>query len=116
MDEKTFWVALEYRVCREFCGLLERHRRYWWCDGFVPEQYSLELPDPKITGHVWMCNGPQQELLLFTLFLNRAYHSHEEVVWSSLLPPEDVTCWLAIDEAGKAIQLEPSASIPDFPI
>ena len=116
MDEKTFWIALEFRICREFSGMPERHRRYWWCDGFEPKQYHLDSPEPTITGKAWICNGRKQDIWRFTLFLDKNYPSPQEVDWAGLLPPEEVTCWVAINEAGKQIQIEPAAAVPDFPI
>jgi len=117
MDEEIFWLALEYRLCHEFQGLPERNRRYWWCDGFIPEQYQVDSSEPKITGHVWIVDDQKpQACWQFTLFLDKPYASREEIDWSSLLPARDVTCWMAIDEAGKVIQIEPSAAVPDFPV
>lgn len=113
MDESTFWVALEFRICREFAGLPERHRRYWWCDGFVPEKYLLDASEPKIEGRAWICNGPKQALWWFTLFLERAYDSRQDIPWANYLPPDGLTRWIAIDEPGKLIQIEPSAAVPD---
>ena len=115
MDEKTYWVALEFRLCAEFPGMPEIHRRYWWCDGFVPERYMIDSPDPTIDGHAWICNGPKQELWRFTLFLDKSYTARQDIDWMKNLPPEGVTCWVAIDELGKEIQIEPYAAVPDFP-
>jgi len=116
MDERTFWVALEFRICREFSGMPERHRRYWWCDGFEPIEYHLDSLEPTIAGQTWICNGPKQEIWRFTLYLDKPYPSRQEVNWAELLPPNDVTCWIAIDEAAKKIQIEPTAAAPDFPV
>jgi hypothetical protein len=114
VDEKHFWTALEFRICGEFAGLPERHRRYWWCDGFSPQQYVLNGPTPCIHGKAWICNGQLQAVWDFTLFLNRPYASRSEIGWASLLPPSGVTCWVAIDEPGKRIQIEPFAAVPDL--
>jgi hypothetical protein len=105
---------LEWRICGEFAGMPERHRRYWWCDGFSPEQYVLDGPMPCIHGKAWICNGQLQAVWDFTLFLNRPYASRDEIDWAPLLPPSGVTCWVAIDEADKRIQIEPSAAVPDL--
>ena len=35
--------------------------RYWWCDGFIPKQYLVDDPIPRITGTTWICNGGNQE-------------------------------------------------------
>lgn len=73
MDEKEFWIALEFRLCDEFAGTAERHRRHWWCDGFVPVQYDISSGEPKITGEAWICQGQKQENWHFVLFLNKPY-------------------------------------------
>jgi hypothetical protein len=116
LDENTYWTALEFRVCREFPGMPERHRRYLWCDGFSPLKYILDSSDSRITGKTWICNGQRQEIWEFTLFLDKQYASREEIDWTILLPPPDVTRWIALDEDRKIIQIEPSAAVPDFPI
>ncbi len=113
MDEADYWVNLEYRVCREFAGMSENHLRYLWCDGFIPEQYLLDDPTPRITGRVWICNGPRQVEWEFTLFLPHSVGPRDQIAWASLLPTENATRWLALDQRGKRIQIEPSAAVPE---
>jgi hypothetical protein len=113
VDEADFWVALEYRLCREFAGMPQNALRYLWCDGFIPEQYLPDDAPPRITGRVWICNGPTQHEWEFTLFLDHPVGSVAEIVWSALLPAENVTRWLTLDQPGKRIQIEPSAAIAD---
>ncbi len=115
MGESDYWVHLEFRVCREFAGLSENHLRFLWCDGFIPEEYHLDGPSPCIKGGAWICNGPRQEQWEFTLFLNHPVGSRSEIEWPSLLPPENVTRWLAVDPAGKRIQIDPSAAVAGAP-
>jgi hypothetical protein len=116
MDERTYWTALEFRLCAEFNGLPERRLQYWWCDGLEPGQYLLDSSPPQITGGAWICNGPKQDIWRFILFLDKSYGSREEIDWSSILPPQGVTSWIAIDESNKVLQMEPSAAVPDFPV
>ena len=113
MDERDYWGRLEYRLCREFAGMPERHLRYLWCDGFIPQQYLVDDTTPRITGRAWICEGQQQEEWEFTLFLPTVVASRDRVDWAALLPPDNVTRWLAIDSANKRIQLEPAAAVPD---
>jgi hypothetical protein len=113
VDEHCFWLSLEYRVCREFAGMKDLALRYLWCDGLCPEQYLLRDAVPRITGTAWICNGPKQDEWKFTLFLAHTVGSREQVDWASLLPNEKVTRWLALDQHGKRIQIEPSAAVPD---
>ncbi|HBI41439.1 MAG TPA: hypothetical protein DDY78_01100 [Planctomycetales bacterium] len=114
MNEADFWARLEYRVCREFAGMPETHLRHLWCDGFIPEQYLLGDQAPRISGRAWICNGRRQAEWEFTLLLPRPVNSRDEIEWSSLLPPENMTRWLSLDQAGKRIDIEPAAAVPDL--
>ena len=114
MDEAGFWARLEYRVCREFAGMSDNRLRFLWCDGFIPEQYLLNEQKPRIVGQAWICNGSRQDAWTFTLFLPHPVRSREEIEWAALLPAENVTRWLAFDQPGKSVQMEPSAAAPDL--
>ncbi|MBI3409424.1 MAG: hypothetical protein HY040_13870 [Planctomycetes bacterium] len=61
MNEADFWLALEFRVGREFAAMSDNRLRHLWCDGFTAQYYLLECPTPCIMGRVWLCNGPTQE-------------------------------------------------------
>ena len=113
MDEAYYWERLEYRISREFAGMSERRLRWLWCDGFIPGQYLISESPPRIVGRAWICDGPSQHEWEFTLFLPRRAESRDEIEWVSLLPAEDVTRWLALDLAGKRIQIEPLAAVSD---
>ena len=113
MDESRYWAALEFRICREFAGMPEDHWRYFWCDGLIPERYDLDDPTPRISGRAWVCNGRRQAEWEFTLHLPQPVRSREEIEWASLLPPEGVTRWLALDLRGRRLQVEPSAAVLD---
>jgi hypothetical protein len=114
VEEANYWASLEYRVCREFAGMPERCLRYLWCDGFIPGEYLLDNPRPRITGRVWICNGPRQAEWAFTLLLPQPCRSREAIDWASLLPPEDMTRWLSLDEAGRQMAIEPAVAVPDL--
>ena len=113
MTEYEFWLSLEFRICREFEGMVDKALRGLWCDGFVPELFHLKDPVPRIEGTAWMCSGPKQEEWQFTLFLTQPFASSNDIDWSSLLPAEDATRWIAVDLCNKRIQFEPSAAVPD---
>jgi hypothetical protein len=114
MDEQDFWVGLEYRLCQEFEGLAERRYRYFWCDGFIPSQYLVDDARPRITGKAWICNGPAQDVWDFTLLLPQPSRSRTEIDWASLLPPKDVTRWMAFDESRRYIEIEPAIAVTDI--
>ena len=113
MNEADYWIKLEYRVCSEFMGMRERRIQYLWCDGFIVHEYLLNDHRPRIVGRAWICNGPRQTEWEFTLLLSLPYTSLEEVDWESLLPPENMTRWLALDEARRCLEIEPIAAVPD---
>jgi hypothetical protein len=113
VGEADYWVSLEYRVCREFAGMAERRLRWLWCDGFIPQQYLISEETPRVVGRAWIGDGPSQHEWEFTLFLPHPAGSRDEIDWASLLPPEDVTRWLAVDLANKRIQVEPLAAVSD---
>ena len=114
MDEETFWLRLEFRLCGEFVGLPERRYRYFYCDGFIPEDYLLDDIQPQIAGKVWICNGPLEDRWDFVLLLPRTFGSREEIDWASLLPPKGVTRWMAFDEDRRYIEIEPAVAVPDL--
>jgi hypothetical protein len=114
MSEGDFWVALEFRICHEFAGQPERRHQYLWCDGVTPIQYMLAGPSPRIMGRCWICNGPRQDEWEFALVLPRPYVSREEIDWSSLLPPKDMTRWMAFDEIRRYIEMEPAVAVPNL--
>jgi hypothetical protein len=113
VNERDYWLSLDFRVCHELAGMPDNHYRFLWCDGFIPEQYFLDGPSPRVTGRVWICNGSRQEEWFFTLILNHAFSSTQKIEWQELLPPEHDTRWLAIDLSGKRIEIEPAVAVTD---
>ncbi|MBX3359659.1 MAG: hypothetical protein KF745_14665 [Phycisphaeraceae bacterium] len=115
MTESQFWVHLEFRLCREFQGLPERRYQYFWCDGIDPEQYTLDAPSPRISGRATICNGPMQSWTwTFVLLLPRPVSSRDAIEWASLLPPENMTCWMSFDEDKQSLEIDPSVAKPDL--
>jgi hypothetical protein len=114
MNEDHFWGSLEFRICREFKGMPTGKLQRMWCDGLVPKQYFVSGRRPRIIGTAWICGGTDQREWEFILRLPSRINSREEIDWSSLLPPENVTRWISIDEERGRIQIEPAAAIPDL--
>jgi len=112
MDEKKFWLDLEWRVCRELAGMRDNRLRSLWCDGFSPESYLLNGVNPRITGKVWMAGGPDSQWD-FTLVLRQPVASRDTVQWSTLLPAEDVTYWLSVDPENMCIEIDLASAISD---
>ena len=114
MDERHFWASLEFRLCREFAGMPEKRHRSLWCDGLIPNGYTLDGPSPRITGRCWICNGPRQAEWAFALLLPRPYESWGRIDWAALLPAEDVTRWMSFDENREYLEIEPAVAVPDL--
>jgi hypothetical protein len=113
MDERDFWVALEFRICKEFASLQANHLRFLWCDGLIPDNYALDSNDPYIDGTAWMGGigghpPSYQEQWGFRLLLGRHFRSISEIPWHTLLPEEDVTGWLTFDLKNKTMVINPS--------
>jgi hypothetical protein len=106
VDEADFWTSLEWRVSRELEGMSDNRLRYLWCDGFKPQYYFLDDNVPCIVGRARIVNGQKQDDWEFTLYLTDPASSQAEIDWASLIPPDNVTGWLAVDQAGKQIQIE----------
>jgi hypothetical protein len=75
----------------------DRALRFFGCDGFIPQEYLIDDPSPRITGLAWIGSVPRQEQWAFELVLPNTVRSLEHVPWHTLLPAEDVTDWLSID-------------------
>jgi hypothetical protein len=104
-EERKFWLGLEFRVCRELRKLPDY--RYLWCDGFLPESYELDGSPRAITGDVWIGTGPRrQEKWSFTLILPSFASSPSGMAWSALVPPEELTGWLAVDTQKRELNLD----------
>jgi hypothetical protein len=114
MTEAEYWIHLELRLCREFAGLPESRHRYLWCDGFNPMEYLFDDAAPRITGRAWICDGPRQKEWQFALLLPRPTSSRDYIDWASLLPPDNKTRWISIEQDRLYIEIEPAAAKPDF--
>jgi hypothetical protein len=114
MTEAEFWVELEFRLCKEFAGLAERRYRYFWCDGLIAENYELDTTTPRIVGRAWIGNGSDQHQWRFTLHLRQPAPTLQDVDWGSLLPADNVTCWMSFDESERSLEIDPGAAKPDL--
>ena len=114
VDEKTFWICLEYRLCGEFAGLSDRRYRSFWCDGFEPINFLLDGASPRIIGRCWICKGNRQSKWKFSLLLPEPCDSRDNINWKSLLPAVNMTRWMSFDEDRQYIEIEPAVAIPDL--
>ena len=115
LTEREYFIALEYRVCRELAGTRDKQLRIVWCDGFLPEpEIQISRRHSRITGKVWIgFGGSHQELWDFYLLLGAIVKDRQQIDWSALLPGKDVTGWLSMDFEKKLMTLRPYAAYPD---
>jgi hypothetical protein len=114
VTEAEYWKELEFRLCVEFAGLPERRFRYWWCDGLLAQQYRLDENPPRITGVAWLGDNAAGTRWEFALLLPERAAAIESIDWASLLPAENMTCWMSFDEERKYLEIEPAAAKPDL--
>ena len=112
MDESDYWVALEYRICRELEGFEDGQLRALWCDGLVPEEWELPAGQPSVRGLAWF-GRTGQDRWQFVLLLAPSPSSREGIHWDELLPPDDHTGWLSVDLERRSIVIDPAASVPE---
>jgi hypothetical protein len=48
------------------------------------------------------------------LLLPRPFGARDEIDWASLLPPGNVTRWMAFDEGRQYIEIEPAVAVPEL--
>jgi hypothetical protein len=115
LTETDFWLHLEYRVSRTLGRMPVARERGLWCDGISPGDFHLSDSQPRITGHAWIVHGQKRwDEWRFTLILPTRFGSRDEIDWSSLLPPDDTTGWLSVDESVRHIGIDPAATVPDL--
>ena len=104
--EHEFWVRLERRICAEFRGSADKHLRYYWCDGLVPEAYDFTPPQPRVTGLAW-CGGTGRQRWQFTLLLAPGTPSREAIDWAALVPADGLTGWFTPSVGPKTMTIDP---------
>ena len=102
MIESEYWEQLRF-LLNHVAGLPNG-----WCDWFAPKQYVLDGQSPRINGRVGFVNGRNAATWEFTLYLDHAVDSLEQVKWSALLPVEGSTTWLRCDEFHHRLEIDPS--------
>ena len=103
-------------MCRELEGMEDRALRSLWCDGFIPEQYLLDDPTPRVTGRAWIGTGPRkQDRWELSLFLDHAARTCEGVGRETLLPGDEVTGWLGVDLEEQRLRVKPGRTVAALP-
>jgi hypothetical protein len=111
MTEDNFWPALEYRICRELSGMSDSVLRPMWCDGIRGAIVRREAGPAYMSGSIWIGKDGQTEMQ-FTMALPDNIASKDDIVWSELMPPDDMTAWLSVDPRRKHVMIDLSKAEP----
>jgi hypothetical protein len=101
MTEDEFWIELEFRICRELSGMSDAVLRLMCCDGIGGD--FVRFPTYKTRGGQAYLYGTiyigktGQTAMEFRMALPHNITSKDDIVWSKLMPPEDMTAWLSVD-------------------
>jgi hypothetical protein len=68
---------------------------------------------PTISGRAWIGIGKTQEQWAFTLLLPGRVTDQSPINWSTLIPADDTTGWLAPNRGARTLAIDPAAAIPD---
>jgi hypothetical protein len=111
MTEDEFWGALERRICRELRGMTDNALRHMWCDGIcgpmasVPNIVRPEAGPAHMYGTVWIGKDGETPMQ-FIMALPKNITSKDGIVWSTLMPPEDMTAWLSVDLKRELVEID----------
>ena len=105
MTEDGFWPALERRICRELKGMNDSILRHMWCDGIRGDIVRPEAGPAYMYGTIWI-GKDGQTAMQFTMALLDNIASQDGIVWSTLMPPEDMTAWLSVDVKRKLVAID----------
>lgn len=63
LEDKTFWLVLEYGLCDWFRTCGDSSLGGYWCDGFVPQSANDTKEGVEVTGIAWIAEGrkPQRK-------------------------------------------------------
>ena len=116
VTEREYFIALEYRVCRELAGMRDENLRIIWCDGFLPDpQIEISRRHRRVTGKFWIgFGGSHHELWDFHLLLGPIVKDRQQIDWAALLPPDEVTGWLSMYFESKLLVVRPYAIYPEI--
>jgi hypothetical protein len=105
MTEDEFWLALEYRICRELRGMSDAVLRPMLCDGIRGDIVRPEAGPAYLSGSIYIGKTGQTEMQ-FTMALPDNIASKDDILWSNLMPPEDMTAWLSVDPRRKHVMID----------
>src|SRR5215813_8828312 len=95
MTEDEFWTALEFRICRELSGMSNAVLSPMWCDGIRGAIVRPEAGPAYMYGTIYI-GKTGQTAMEFRMVLPDNIASKDDIVWSKLMPPENMTAWLSV--------------------
>lgn len=111
MTESKFWRVLEWRICHELSGMTDNALAHMWCDGVRGDIMRPEAGPAHMYGTIWI-GKDGQTAMQFTMALPDNITSKDGIVWSALVPPEDMTAWLSVDLKRKLVTIDLSKAEP----
>jgi hypothetical protein len=111
MTEDEFWTRLEFRICLELTGMDDKVLRGMWCDGIRGALTRPEAGPAYMSGTIWIGKTGQTDMQ-FAMAMPDNIVSKDDIIWSKLLPPEDMTAWLSVDPKRKLVMIDLSKAEP----
>jgi hypothetical protein len=111
MTVDELWNGLEFRICRELSGMNDKILRRMWCDGVHGDIVRPEAGPAYMYGTIWI-GQDGQTAMEFRMTLPDNITSKDGIVWSKLMPPEDMTGWLSVDLKRKLVTIDLSKAEP----
>jgi hypothetical protein len=98
LDNRDFWLRLEFDACRWIDRSSEANLRPFWIDGFLPDDFTNTKRGADIQGLAWVGKGPRAQY---------RYRFNASVPQKILSRPEPVISIesLVIDEAERTLQV-----------
>ena len=93
MTEYEFWIGLEFRICRELSGMSDAVLRLMSCDGICGDfvrfpKYETREGHAYLYGTIYLGKAGQTAME-FRMTLPDNIASKDDIVWSTLMPPEE---------------------------
>jgi hypothetical protein len=106
VNEREFWVALEYRLSREFGRLPAKDLRFLCCDGLEPADALVSASGASwVTGRDLISEDDGSSFVDYRFELGPVVPQRSEIDWGALLPDDNSSGWLYVDRARKELRM-----------
>jgi hypothetical protein len=106
VNECEFWLALEYRLSREFGRLASNDLRFLWCDGFERADALVSAEGSSwVTGRAFISEDDGRSFVEYRFELGPVARQRSEIDWGELLPDDSSSGWLHVDRGRKELRL-----------